>query len=95
MRLGIIPPLSLIHICRAVNNPGKYERYKPFTGLDEPVIRFLEDDGEIAVFLEHAYAPVSYTHLDVYKRQTQFPSGRPKVDMRACGSLLGTDVCKR
>ncbi|UVO71826.1 hypothetical protein NXW43_13150 [Bacteroides thetaiotaomicron] len=26
---------------------------------------------------------------------TQFPSGRPKVDMRACGSLLGTDVCKR
>ena len=44
--------------CRAVNNPGKYERYKPFTGLDEPVIRFLEDDGEIAVFLEHAYALV-------------------------------------
>ena len=36
----------------------KYERYKPFTGLDEPVIRFLEDDGEIAVFLEHAYALV-------------------------------------
>ena len=32
--------------CRAVNNPGKYERYKPFTGLDEPVIRFLEEDGE-------------------------------------------------
>lgn len=33
--------------CRAVNNPGKYERYKPFTGLDEPVITFLEEDGEI------------------------------------------------
>ena len=44
--------------CRAVNNPGKYERYKPFTGLDEPVIRFLEEDGEIAVFLEHVYALV-------------------------------------
>lgn len=44
--------------CRAVNNPGKYERYKPFTGLDEPVIRFLEDDGEINPFLEHAYALV-------------------------------------
>ena len=41
--------------CRAVNNPGKYERYKPFTGLDEPVIRFLEDDGEILQFLERVY----------------------------------------
>lgn len=41
--------------CRAVNNPGKYDRYKPFTGLDQPVIKFLEDDGEIFPFLEHAY----------------------------------------
>lgn len=44
--------------CRAINNPGKYERYNHFTGLDEPVIRFLEDDGEITHFLEHAYTLV-------------------------------------
>ena len=44
--------------CRAVNNPGKYERYKPFTGLDEPVITFLEEDGEILGFLDHVYALV-------------------------------------
>ena len=44
--------------CRAVNNPGKYERYKPFTGLDAPIIEFLENDGEIFPFLEHAYALV-------------------------------------
>ena len=44
--------------CRAVNNPGKYERYKPFTGLDAQVIKFLEDDGEILTFLDHAYAMV-------------------------------------
>ena len=44
--------------CRAVNNPGKYERYKPFTGLDTQVIKFLEDDGEILTFLDHAYAMV-------------------------------------
>lgn len=37
--------------CRAINNPGKYERYKPFTGLDANVIKFLEDDGEITDFL--------------------------------------------
>ena len=41
--------------CRATHNPGRYERYKPLTGLDEPVIRFLEDDGEILQFLERVY----------------------------------------
>lgn len=41
--------------CRAINNPGKYERYNHFTGLDEPVIRFLEDDGEITSFLKNVY----------------------------------------
>ncbi|MDR0430840.1 MAG: phosphotransferase [Tannerellaceae bacterium] len=44
--------------CRAINNPGKYERYNHFTGLDEPVIRFLEEDGEITRFLEHVYTIV-------------------------------------
>ncbi|MDE6715657.1 MAG: phosphotransferase, partial [Muribaculaceae bacterium] len=44
--------------CRAVNNPGKYDRYKPFTGLDAPVIKFLEDDGEITSFLENVYGLV-------------------------------------
>ena len=41
--------------CRAVTNPGKYERYNAYTGQDEPVIRFLEDDGEILAFLRSAY----------------------------------------
>lgn len=41
--------------CRASNNPGKYDRYKPYTGLDAPVIKYLEDDGEILTFLSHAY----------------------------------------
>jgi aminoglycoside/choline kinase family phosphotransferase len=41
--------------CRAVNNPGKYERYAHFTGLDETVKQFLEDDGEITKLLDSAY----------------------------------------
>ena len=49
---------GFIFDCRAINNPGKYERYNHFTGLDEPVIRFLEDDGEITTFLEHVYTLV-------------------------------------
>ncbi|MDD3322837.1 MAG: RNase adapter RapZ [Paludibacter sp.] len=44
--------------CRAVNNPGKYERYAQSTGLDESVIQFLEEDGEILHFLEHAFEMV-------------------------------------
>lgn len=42
--------------CRAVNNPGKYERYYSLTGLDEPVIQFLEEDGEILKFLNNSFS---------------------------------------
>lgn len=42
--------------CRGTHNPGRYERYKKLTGLDEPVIRFLEDDGEILDFLHDVYS---------------------------------------
>ena len=49
--------------CRSVHNPGKYERFKQLTGLDEPVIQFLEEDGEILRFLDHVYALVD-AHVD-------------------------------
>ena len=59
--------------CRAVHNPGRYEQYKALTGLDAPVKEFLEKDGEILTFLEHAcaladasaskYARRGFTHL--------------------------------
>ncbi len=38
--------------CRSTHNPGKYDEYKALTGLDQPVIDFLEKDGEILTFLE-------------------------------------------
>lgn len=41
--------------CRSTHNPGRYEQYKPLTGLDAPVIKFLEDDGEILTFLDSVY----------------------------------------
>lgn len=44
--------------CRAINNPGKYERFKPFTGLDNCVIDFLETDGEVLTFLDSCYSLV-------------------------------------
>lgn len=31
--------------CRGMHNPGRYEAYKPLTGLDKEVVDFLEDRG--------------------------------------------------
>ncbi len=54
--------------CRSIHNPGRYEPYKKLTGMDEPVIRFLEDDGEIVEFLEHVYGVVD-PHVETYIRR--------------------------
>lgn len=61
--------------CRSTNNPGRYEEYKQLTGLDRPVIDFLEQDGEILTFLDSVWQLVDYhvarylerdfTHLQV------------------------------
>ncbi|MCR5050770.1 MAG: phosphotransferase [Paludibacteraceae bacterium] len=46
--------------CRSTHNPGKYDEYKTLTGLDQPVIDFLEKDGEILTFLESVYRLVDH-----------------------------------
>ena len=61
--------------CRATHNPGRYEPYKKLTGMDTPVIIFLEEDGEILTFLDNCYRLVDasverylqrgFTHLSV------------------------------
>ena len=48
--------------CRGVHNPGKYEEFKSLTGLDGPVIDFLEKDGEITDFLGNIY-PIVDAHV--------------------------------
>lgn len=54
--------------CRSIHNPGRYEPYKKLTGRDEPVIKFLEDDGEISGFLEHVYGVVA-PHVETYSKR--------------------------
>ena len=61
--------------CRAINNPGKYEHYRQFTGLDQEVVKFLEDDGGVVKFLDNVYSLVDnhvkcfierkFTHMQV------------------------------
>ena len=46
--------------CRSTHNPGRYDEYKSLTGLDQPVIDFLEQDGEILTFLESVYRLVDF-----------------------------------
>lgn len=61
--------------CRSTHNPGKYDEFKTMTGLDQPVIDFLEKDGEILTFLESVdklvdhhverFIERDFTHLQV------------------------------
>ena len=51
--------------CRSLSNPGRYESYKKFNGLDANVIAFLEDEGGITVFLERAKALV-FPHIEKF-----------------------------
>lgn len=45
--------------CRGMHNPGRYEEYKALTGRDEPVVKFLEDKGEVQVFTQKSLELVS------------------------------------
>jgi len=44
--------------CRAIHNPGRYEKYKSQTGLDKDVINFLKDRDEVNEFLTNIYSIV-------------------------------------
>ncbi len=54
--------------CRATHNPGRYEPFKQLTGLNQPVIDFLEQDGEILTFLHSVY-PLAEHHVQRFIRR--------------------------
>ena len=54
--------------CRSIHNPGRYEPYRKLTGMDEPVIRFLEDDGEVFSFMDHVYGVVE-PHVETFSKR--------------------------
>jgi RNase adaptor protein for sRNA GlmZ degradation len=44
--------------CRSIHNPGRYEEYKKLTGLDKPVIDFLDKEKEMDHFIENSFSLV-------------------------------------
>lgn len=54
--------------CRAMHNPGRYERYKSLTGRDSDVIKFLEEQGQVKPFLENCYG-LTDAAVETYTRR--------------------------
>lgn len=44
--------------CRSIHNPGRYEPYKKQTGRDDAVIKFLEENSNVAQYLDNVYSLV-------------------------------------
>ncbi|MFT4061265.1 MAG: RNase adapter RapZ [Edaphocola sp.] len=54
--------------CRGILNPGRYDEYKPLTGMDLPVKQFLETKTLMPKFLESVYDTVDIS-IDDYVRR--------------------------
>ena len=57
--------------CRGLPNPGREERFKSLSGLDQPVRDYLEKAGEVEVFLNHVFALVDQTVRNYRERSFQ------------------------
>ena len=54
--------------CRAIHNPGRYERFKTLTGKDKEVIAFLESEEDSTLFFEHILGLVNQSVETYLKR---------------------------
>ena len=54
--------------CRLLPNPGRFEKFKSFTGEDREVIEFLEKEDEVSKFLNHVKAIVEQAVISYQKR---------------------------
>ena len=59
---------GFIFDCRALPNPGRYDHYKKFTGLDESVIQFLDREPSVAKFLQYVYKIVDQSIMEYRRR---------------------------
>lgn len=59
---------SYVFDCRGMHNPGRYQEYKKLTGMDLPVINFLEERGEVQVFMKNV-CDLAIKHIDTYLKR--------------------------
>lgn len=52
--------------CRALPNPGRYEQFAARSGLDAPVVKFLEDAPETRLFWKHVRVLVDH-QVEAYR----------------------------
>jgi len=55
--------------CRAIHNPGRYEKYKNLTGLDNATIEFLEKEKDLDNFLNNVYLLVDQSVENYQQRK--------------------------
>ena len=55
--------------CRAIENPGCYQEYKQYTGKDAKVIKFLEKQAELDIFLTNVKILIDMTINHHQKRK--------------------------
>jgi len=54
--------------CRGLPNPGRYDHFKKFTGLDEPVIHYLDREPVVAKYLQNVYKIIDQSILEYQRR---------------------------
>lgn len=54
--------------CRAIHNPGRYEKYKQLTGQDAEVIEFFRKESEMQDFLQHVFLLVEMSAENYLER---------------------------
>lgn len=54
--------------CRGMHNPGRYPEYKDLSGLDAPVINFLEEKGQVQEFVAGCMGLVG-PHVECFVRR--------------------------
>ena len=59
---------GFIFDCRALPNPGRYDHYKKFTGLDESVIQYLDREKAVAKFMQNVFKIVDQSILEYQHR---------------------------